>query len=158
MESKSVITPLGFSRTSPQMAPMRGRFNRRRAKMFLTECSWQLNGGAWILSEISTTEASSRFSDSSRVTIHQRVRFGPFGRSRILQRWEISITPQIFNQIFLFSQVYPEKYCKLVEEEKGIKLLMDLMDHMETCEKLKELAQMVLSQCDRNNAKNFMEE
>jgi hypothetical protein len=55
-------------------------------------------------------------------------------------------------------QVYPEKYCKLVEEEKGIKLLMDLIDHMETCEKLKELAQMVLHQCDLNNAKNFMEE
>lgn len=60
--------------------------------------------------------------------------------------------------IFFCFQVYPEKYCKLVEEEKGIKLLMDLIDHMETCEKLKELAQMVLSQCDLNNAKNFMEE
>lgn len=45
-----------------------------------------------------------------------------------------------------------------MEDEHGIKLLMDLVDHMETCEKLKELAQMVLTQCDQNNAKNFMEE
>jgi hypothetical protein len=45
-----------------------------------------------------------------------------------------------------------------VEEEKGIKLLMDLIDHMETCEKLKELAQSVLRNCDLNNSKNFMEE
>lgn len=35
---------------------------------------------------------------------------------------------------------------------------MDLTDHMETCEKLKELAQMVLNQCDHFNSKNFMEE
>lgn len=60
-----------------------------------------------------------------------------------------------FRNVF---KVYPEKYCKLVEDENGIKLLMDLIDHMETCEKLKELAQMVLNQCDQNNAKNFMEE
>jgi Zyg-11 family protein len=53
--------------------------------------------------------------------------------------------------------VYPEKYCKLVEQEKGIKLLMDLIDHMETCEKLKELAQIVLTNVDLNNEK-FMEE
>ncbi|CRL08339.1 CLUMA_CG021260, isoform A [Clunio marinus] len=56
------------------------------------------------------------------------------------------------------TKVYPEKYCKLVEDENGTKLLMDLIDHMETNEKLRELAQMVLNQCDLNNAKNFMEE
>lgn len=55
-------------------------------------------------------------------------------------------------------QVYPDKYCKLVEQENGIKLLMDLIDHMETCEKLKELAQIVLNNVDHNNEKNFMEE
>jgi Zyg-11 protein homolog len=54
--------------------------------------------------------------------------------------------------------VYPDKYCKLVESENGTKLLMDLIDHMETCEKLRELAQMVLYQCDTLNQKNFMEE
>lgn len=54
-------------------------------------------------------------------------------------------------------QVYPEKYCKLVEQEHGVKLLMDLMDHMETCEKLKELAQIVLTNIDQNNQK-YMEE
>lgn len=35
---------------------------------------------------------------------------------------------------------------------------MDILDHMETCEKLKELAQIVLSNIDQNNEKNFMEE
>lgn len=56
------------------------------------------------------------------------------------------------------TKVYPDKYCKLVEQENGIKLLMDLIDHMETCEKLKELAQIVLNNVDHNNEKNFMEE
>lgn len=58
----------------------------------------------------------------------------------------------------LFSQVYPDKYCKLVEDENGIKLLMDLIDNIHTPEKLRELAQQVLSHCDANNAKHFMEE
>jgi hypothetical protein len=36
---------------------------------------------------------------------------------------------------------------------------MDLIDHMETCEKLRELAQMVLHQCDSlNEKKDYMEE
>lgn len=55
------------------------------------------------------------------------------------------------------TKVYPEKYCKLVEQEHGVKLLMDLMDHMETGEKLKELAQIVLNNIDQNNQK-YMEE
>lgn len=40
----------------------------------------------------------------------------------------------------------------------GVKLLMDLNNHMETSEKLKELAQNVLQNIDQNNEKNFMEE
>lgn len=70
---------------------------------------------------------------------------------------KFSFPEQLDDNCFGF-KVYPEKYCKLVEDENGIKLLMDLIDHMETCEKLKELAQMVLKQCDQNNEKNFMEE
>lgn len=57
-----------------------------------------------------------------------------------------------------FQQVYPDKYCKLVEDENGIKLLMDLMDNIHTPENLRELAHLVLSHCDANNAKHFMEE
>lgn len=45
-----------------------------------------------------------------------------------------------------------------MEQENGTKLLQDLMDHMETCEKLKELAQIVLNNVDQCNEKNFMEE
>lgn len=63
-----------------------------------------------------------------------------------------------FYSLISFKQVYPDKYCKLVEQESGIKLLMDLIDHMETCERLKELAQIVLNNVDQNNQKNFMEE
>lgn len=59
---------------------------------------------------------------------------------------------------FFIKQVYPDKYCKLVEQEHGVKLLMDLIDHMETSEKLKEYAQIVLQNIDQNNEKNFMEE
>jgi hypothetical protein len=45
-----------------------------------------------------------------------------------------------------------------VEQEHGVKLLMDLVDHMETCEKLKDLARIVLSNIDQCNEKNYMEE
>lgn len=45
-----------------------------------------------------------------------------------------------------------------MEQENGVKLLMDLIDHMETSEKLKELAQIVLNNIDQNNEKMFMEE
>lgn len=35
-----------------------------------------------------------------------------------------------------------------MEEENGLKLLVDLIDHMEPCDKIKDLAKMVLNQCE----------
>lgn len=76
---------------------------------------------------------------------------------------KVSFKDIVFDEIFLnfniFLQVYPQKYCRLVEEEHGIPLLEDLINHMETCDKLKELAQMVLDQCESlRDVKMMLEE
>ncbi|CAD7081850.1 unnamed protein product [Hermetia illucens] len=45
------------------------------------------------------------------------------------------------------TKVYPEKYCRLVEQENGIRILSDLIDHMRPIESTKELARMVIERC-----------
>lgn len=50
------------------------------------------------------------------------------------------------------TKVYPTKYCRLVERERGIELLQELIDHQpQPYARLKELAQMVLTHCRNFN-------
>lgn len=49
---------------------------------------------------------------------------------------------------FKHSQVYPLKYCRLVEDERGLILLQELIDHEKPCETIKNLARMVLENCE----------
>lgn len=44
-------------------------------------------------------------------------------------------------------QVYPNKYCHLVESEHGVKLLQEVIDHPNPYYRIKELASMVLRHC-----------
>jgi hypothetical protein len=49
--------------------------------------------------------------------------------------------------------VYPLKYCRLVEEEHGIDILKDLINHHSPNDRIKELANMVITKCaDAANA------
>lgn len=56
--------------------------------------------------------------------------------------------------LFTFSnqiiQVYPSKYCKLVEEEHGLELLRELSQHSRPNVKIKQLAEMVIRNCETN--------
>ncbi|XP_053676518.1 protein zer-1 homolog [Anopheles nili] len=45
------------------------------------------------------------------------------------------------------TKVYPTKYCRVVEQEQGIELLQELIDHPQPYPRLKELAQIVLTHC-----------
>uniref|UniRef100_A0A182NIL8 Protein zer-1 homolog n=1 Tax=Anopheles dirus TaxID=7168 RepID=A0A182NIL8_9DIPT len=45
------------------------------------------------------------------------------------------------------TKVYPTKYCRVVEQERGIELLQELIDHPQPYPRLKELAQIVLTHC-----------
>ncbi|XP_050073935.1 protein zer-1 homolog [Anopheles maculipalpis] len=45
------------------------------------------------------------------------------------------------------TKVYPTKYCRVVEQEHGIELLQELIDHPQPYPRLKELAQIVLTHC-----------
>ncbi|XP_055626640.1 protein zer-1 homolog [Toxorhynchites rutilus septentrionalis] len=49
------------------------------------------------------------------------------------------------------TKVYPIKYCRLVERERGVELLQELIDHPQPYSRLKELAQMVLTHCQNFN-------
>uniref|UniRef100_T1IJT0 Protein zer-1 homolog n=1 Tax=Strigamia maritima TaxID=126957 RepID=T1IJT0_STRMM len=44
--------------------------------------------------------------------------------------------------------VYPEKYCDLIKEEKGIEILNELINRGTVQEKVKELAALVISHCE----------
>ncbi|XP_073836119.1 protein zer-1 homolog isoform X2 [Musca autumnalis] len=47
------------------------------------------------------------------------------------------------------TQVYPDKYCKLVENENGIEILTELINHPKPYEDIKRIARMVIDQCNR---------
>lgn len=49
------------------------------------------------------------------------------------------------------TKVYPTKYCLLVEKERGIELLQELIDHPQPYSRLKDLANMVLMHCRNFN-------
>lgn len=53
----------------------------------------------------------------------------------------------ILNISVLFSKVYPNKYCRLVEEEHGVQLLTNLILSDKPNERIKELASMVIYHC-----------
>ena len=44
-------------------------------------------------------------------------------------------------------QVYPNKYCHLVESEHGVELLQEVIEHPSQNYRIKELASMVLRHC-----------
>lgn len=52
------------------------------------------------------------------------------------------------------AQVYPVKYCRLVEEEQGIELLTELLNHEKPNGKIKSLARMVIINCESTNQNN----
>lgn len=54
-------------------------------------------------------------------------------------------------------QVYPVKYCRLVEEEHGLSLLKELIAHEKPNEKIKNLAQIVIDNCENNNQSDYMQ-
>ncbi|XP_058121432.1 protein zer-1 homolog [Anopheles ziemanni] len=45
------------------------------------------------------------------------------------------------------TKVYPTKYCRVVEQERGVELLQELIEHPAPYPRLKELAQIVLTHC-----------
>uniref|UniRef100_A0A1B0FKZ3 Protein zer-1 homolog n=2 Tax=Glossina TaxID=44049 RepID=A0A1B0FKZ3_GLOMM len=45
------------------------------------------------------------------------------------------------------TQVYPDKYCLLVEQENGIQILKELITHPSPYEEIKEIARMVIARC-----------
>lgn len=49
--------------------------------------------------------------------------------------------------LLLLAQVYPNKYCHLVESENGVELLQEVIDHPSPYYRIKELAAMVLRHC-----------
>lgn len=49
------------------------------------------------------------------------------------------------------TKVYPDKYCRLVEQENGIQILTDLINHPRPYDRIKQLAHMVIDKC--SNAK-----
>jgi len=52
--------------------------------------------------------------------------------------------------------VYPEKYCLLVQEEKGLDLLVDLVQRSTVCDRIRELANLVLTHCENFNRKGIV--
>lgn len=48
--------------------------------------------------------------------------------------------------------VYPEKYCRLVEQENGLHILADLILHPSPYDKIKETAQLVIKHCVNQGA------
>ncbi|XP_020801742.1 protein zer-1 homolog isoform X1 [Drosophila serrata] len=46
------------------------------------------------------------------------------------------------------TQVYPEKYCQLVEQENGIQILNELIEHETPYSEIKRIARLVIEQCD----------
>ncbi|XP_017063543.1 protein zer-1 homolog isoform X2 [Drosophila eugracilis] len=46
------------------------------------------------------------------------------------------------------TQVYPEKYCQLVEQENGIQILNELIEHESPYCEIKRIARLVIEQCD----------
>ncbi|KAH8303764.1 hypothetical protein KR018_001537 [Drosophila ironensis] len=46
------------------------------------------------------------------------------------------------------TQVYPEKYCQLVEQENGIQILNELIEHESPYSEIKRIARLVIEQCD----------
>lgn len=53
-------------------------------------------------------------------------------------------------------QVYPLKYCKLVEDEHGVDLLKELVIHPVPNIKIQYLAKMVLENCYMSKICNIM--
>lgn len=69
-------------------------------------------------------------------------------------RWELCVNCCFLLILFswllcLFGafQVYPNKYCHLVESENGIELLQEVIEHPSPYYRIKELATMVLRHC-----------
>ncbi|XP_055378563.1 protein zer-1 homolog [Condylostylus longicornis] len=51
------------------------------------------------------------------------------------------------------TQVYPTKYCTLLEQENGREILSELIEDPRPYKRIKELAQMVLDECDKEAKK-----
>ncbi|KAL5290314.1 ZER1 family protein [Megaselia abdita] len=49
------------------------------------------------------------------------------------------------------TEVYPDKYCILVIQEKGLDFLTELVEHPAPYDRIKELAQLVLKKCSNFN-------
>ncbi|TMW51865.1 hypothetical protein DOY81_003061 [Sarcophaga bullata] len=49
------------------------------------------------------------------------------------------------------TQVYPDKYCRLVEQENGIQILNELIEHSSPYEEIKVIARMVIDQCFKHS-------
>lgn len=63
--------------------------------------------------------------------------------------WAVAITNCARFVSFARLQVYPNKYCHLVESEHGIELLQEVIDHPSPYYRIKELAAMVLKHCSQ---------
>lgn len=62
----------------------------------------------------------------------------------------VATEPMTSNPLYvgLTPQVYPDKYCQLVEQENGIQILNELIDHKSPYCEIKRIARMVIEQCD----------
>lgn len=49
------------------------------------------------------------------------------------------------------TQVYPDKYCRLVEQENGMQILNELIEHPSPYEEIKNIARRVINQCTRRD-------
>ncbi|XP_034133936.1 protein zer-1 homolog isoform X1 [Drosophila guanche] len=56
------------------------------------------------------------------------------------------------------TQVYPEKYCQLVEQENGIQILNELIEHESPYSEIKRIARLVIEQCDSGSGSERMVE
>ncbi|XP_015042430.1 protein zer-1 homolog isoform X2 [Drosophila pseudoobscura] len=56
------------------------------------------------------------------------------------------------------TQVYPEKYCQLVEQENGIQILNELIEHESPYCEIKRIARLVIEQCDSGSGSERMVE
>lgn len=67
------------------------------------------------------------------------------------------LSPFFFCYISINIQVYPLKYCRLVQEEHGIELLKELLEHDKPNEHIKDLAKMVIENCESSKGTELMQ-
>ncbi|XP_044731573.1 protein zer-1 homolog [Chrysoperla carnea] len=116
----------------------------------------------WLLSQPNRQEVLDRMTNAIErwtLTTERNINYRSF--EPILNLVQAYHTPECQHwavwALANLTTVYPVKYCSLVQQEGGISLLRELLNHEEPPERVKSLASIVIRNCTQFNKNGYVE-